>query len=142
MIFFPFFPFLFCLFFQANKCLMMKVTFVDKIAIFFSIFCLHYWWKKSNLQIDVPKLWMPVSMKNQSFLGKLGMVETTGKIFKKNRFIFWWCCNLCCNMVVYVLHRGVRWILLWFDDFSNISCLVTEWFFSGKNSLNCIPNHS
>ena len=26
-------------------------------------------------------------MKNQSFLGKLGIVEATGKIFKKNRFI-------------------------------------------------------
>ena len=117
-----------------------KLPSSTKLQFSFSIFCLH-WWKKSNLQIDVPKLWMPVSMKNQSFLGKLGMVETTGKIFKKNRFIFWWCCNLCCNMVVYVLHRGVRWILLWFDDFSNISYLVTEWFFSGKKSLNCIPNH-
>ena len=31
---------------------------------------------------------MPVSMKNQSFLGKLGMVEATEKIFKKIDLFF------------------------------------------------------
>ena len=44
-----------------------KLPSSTKLQFSFSIFCLH-WWKKSNLQIDVPKLWMPVSMKNQSFL--------------------------------------------------------------------------
>ena len=67
--FFPFPPSCFVCSSEPTSVWWWKLPSSTKLQFSFSIFCLH-WWKKSNLQIDVPKLWMPVSMKNQSFLGK------------------------------------------------------------------------
>ena len=103
-----------------------KLPSSTKLQFSFSIFCLH-WWKKSNLQIDVPKLWMPeFQWKTNLFLENLVSSKQLEKSLKKNRFILFF--DDVAIIVYFTSIEASSGFLLWFDDFSNISRLVIEFF--------------
>ena len=88
-----------------------KLPSSTKLQFSFSIFCLH-WWKKSNLQIDVPNFpnsGCQFQWKTNLFLENLVWSKQLEKSLKKSRFIFWWCCNHGC---LRYNDRSILWIFI------------------------------